>query len=732
VTSFNKFPAASSRGSLVGAEPNGLVPYMLSAEAEEDYEPSISINEILEILWVRKWWILLAALSSLAIALGYSLMQTPMYRATASIELNPPSVPILSNGGNAGEGMVVPTTDYQFQETQIGILRSRALAERVVQDLGLTGERAGTSGGNPASALAGSIAGGLTVRPAPDSRIIELSYEADDPREAARIANSFATSFIQLTLDRKYEATTAARKFLEERIKTVREDINDAERELVAYASANGIVLLPGEEGGSNAGIGTLTGNSLEALSAALSNAQQKRITAEQRFRQAGALTEGSAAASVLRQQKAQLEAEYREKSTFLQDSFPEMARIKNRIAELDQQIRDENGRASQALGAEYRAALAEEKALQSRVSQLSGNALGERQDAIQYNILKRELDTSRSLYDALLERYNEVGVVEGIGTAQAALVDRAEVPGAPFAPSVPRNSILGLVFGLFLGASLAVLFDRLTNTIKTREDVQAKLGLSVLGVIPIAEKDQDLLDQVLDPKTKIYDAFANLRAALQLSSNDGFPKTLLMTSSRPAEGKSSSSYSLGVQLADLGNRVLLIDGDMRKPSFVVPERSEFGLSSLLTSGAPYEKHIVRTTSENLLLMPSGPVPPNPANIIIPENLTKILAKLRERFDYIIIDSPPVAGFPDAALMGVCCDGVLFTVESGKTRTTTARSAISQLRLAGVNILGVNLTKAQTRNIGYGYNYNYYYDSADRRGDTSISIAINGPAPERP
>jgi capsular exopolysaccharide synthesis family protein len=731
VNSHQQLPPAAQSASLAQYQAGGLQPFVPVEQAEDEFDAGIDLSDILQVLWARKWWILLAALIGLALALGYSLLQTPMYRATASLELNPPTVPILASGETGGEELVAPQMDRQFQETQIGIMRSRALAERVVQDLNLAAEagRNGSAGRGPGdtSALAASLALGLTVLPTADSRIVELSYASDDPQEAARIANAFAKSFVQLTLDRKYEATTSARRFLEDRIKTVREDVNDAERRLVAYAKASGIVLIPGGEG-EGAGTSTLTGESLGALNAALAVAQQKRIAAEQRYRQAGALTQGGAGVAGLRQEKAQLEAEYREKSTFLQDSFPEMARLKARIAELDSQIRGENSRAAETLGGEYRAALAEEQALKARVSQLSGNALSEREDSVQYNILQRELDTSRSLYQALLERYNEVGVVEGIGTAQAALVDTAQVPSVPYEPSVLRNSLLGVLLGLFLGGALAVLYDRLTNTIKTKDDIREKLGLPALGAIPMAPKNVEFLDEVRDPKSHIYDAYAGLRTALQLASTDGFPKTMVVTSSRPEEGKSSTSYSLCVQLADIGKRVLLIDGDMRKPSFIIGEESKAGLSSLLTSDTPLGNHIAATTSKNLWLMGSGPVPPNPANIILPARLEKILADVGAWFDHIIIDAPPSAGFPDAILLGSCADAVLFTIESGKTRTATARAVITQLRMAGVKVLGAVLTKASERSVDYGYAYGYYYGSSNRDASSAISIAELGPA----
>lgn len=706
-------------------QPSAIAPAGSDVFYDDDLEDGISIASILTILWERKWWIAIAALLGTIAALSYSLLQTPMYRATATIELNPPTVPILSAGGQAGEDLVVPTTDRQFQETQLGILKSRALAERVVQDLGLNAENAsGTGAVSPEALLksqASALADNISVQPSANSRLIALSYVSADPAEAARNADAFATSFIALTLDRKYAATASAREFLEERIASVREEINMAERKLVDYAKANGIVVLNGGDGGGEAGSSTLTGDSLASLNSALAAAQQKRIAAEQRFRQAGSLSQGTASSAALRAQKAALEASYEEKSTYLQPTFPEMVRIKTQIDELDRQIRAENSRTSGTFGGEYRAALAEEQALRSRVAQLSGSALQEREDAIQYNILQRELDTGRSLYDALLERYNEVGVVEGVGAPQAAIVDNAEVPVVPFEPSILRNSILGLLVGLFIGGGLAVAYEKFTDTLKTKDDMTEKLGIAALGMIPNADSNEELIEGIQEKSSRIYDAYATLRTNLDLSQSGGFPKILVVTSARPEEGKSSTSYAMALQLADTGNRVLLIDADMRRPSFVGSRGSETGLSALLTSDASLGDHIGGTTNANLVLMQSGPIPPNPATIIGSARLNAILNEARTLFDHVIIDAPPVAGFADAALLGSCSDGVLFVIESGVTRAATALSALSQLRVSGISILGGALTKTSARIMDYG-SYGYYYGSEARSDATRISL----------
>ena len=693
----------------------------------DDSDASFSILQILQTVWARRLWVLAASLLGMVCALAFSLSQTPLYRATAIIELNPPIVPILSGGAGAGEDLVAPTTDWQFLETQLGMLRSRALAERVAQDLNLASRTNEVEAQPPSiTQLANSILPGLTVTPAQDSRLVELNYVSDNAIKSANLANGFAESFVQLTLDRKYEATKTARVFLGDRLLTVRGDLNKAERELVEYAKENNIIPLAVETADGSAGSSSLTGSSLAALNAALASSQEKRIQAEQRFRQGGAISEVGAATDRLRQERATLRAEYEEKATYMQDDFPDLVRLNNRIDELDRQIDIAKSQASAGLEAEYKAALAQENSLRLRVAELSADALNEREDSIQYNTLKRELDTNRALYDALLARYNEVGVAEGIGTAQAAIVDKALAPRAPFSPNVLLNTALGTVLGLLAGAGLAALYEFHTNTIKTKEDVNEKLKLASLGAIPVKDKASELISQLGDKGSQIYESYASLLTTLHFSTRDGFPKALLVTSSNPAEGKSTTSYGLAMQLADSGKKVLLIDADMRRPTFVVGEQSDFGLSRVLTTAEGLREHILRTSQHNFFLMPSGPIPPNPANILRPARLKELLKELSPLFDAVIIDAPPSLGFADALLLGSVCDGTLFAVESGKTRTSAAISAINQLHMAGVQILGAVLTKANFSTNEYGYSYRYYHSALDRDQRSELVAGLIG------
>ena len=668
------------------------------------------INALWRILWPRRFWILGAGALGLLLSLAYTLTLSPLYRSTVILELSPPAVAVRSNS-SSGEEYVAPQTDWQFQATQYGLLKSRDLALRVVRELGLAGPGNGRDAKARMEALAGQISGDFKVSPVTDSRLVELSFTSDSPAYAAKVVNGYAETYLKSSLERKFEASSAARTFLKERLDVSRTALDNAERQLVAYAAQNNIIITSTTSEGGGSSTSTLAAASLESLNAGLAGAQQRRIAAEQRYRQAGSITEVKASTSALRKERATLETEYSEKSTYLQDSFPEMVRLKARIAAVNREIRDETATASGSLSGEYQAALAEENSLKSKVAQLTDNVQTERSRSVPYNILQRELDTNRTLYAGLLERYNDVSVSRDFDTPQAVIVDEGRVPTAPFSPNVPRNLLLGLLFGLGLGAALAYLYEYLTNSIKTADDVRSALRLPVLGVIPEKSKADDFAVELSDPKSHLSEAYASLVTALQFATNSGFPRSLLVTSSVPSEGKSTTSYVLASQLAALGKRVLLIDADLRKPSFIVPGEADTGLSKLLTTNEHVDDHVLRTEFQNLFLLPCGHVPPNPSQLLNSKRMKQIMDALMEQFDCIVVDGPPSFGLSDAVLIGSICTGVLYVVESGKVRKKMAQDVVADLLASNNVILGVALTKYQFTDKRYGYGYSYSNDS---------------------
>ncbi len=331
-------------------------------------------------------------------------------------------------------------------------------------------------------------------------------------------------------------------------------------------------------------------------------------------------------------------------------------------------------------------------------------------------------MDTNRSLYDALLQRYKEIGVAGGVGVAPVSIVDRADPPLFPFKPRLFLNLLLGLTFGLLAGAAAAVGLEVINDTIKNREDVRKKLDLACVGIVPKSGARESFLEELKSPTSLVSEAYSAMIAALRYSTEDGMPKALLLTSTRSGEGKSSSAFAIAQNYARLGRNVLLIDSDLRKPAFKT-EAEDVGLSQLLTTDDSLGDHLVPTQHDNLTLLPSGPVPPNPADLLSTGRLRKIVAEASERFDLVLIDGPPTLGLADAPLLAAAAGNVVFAIEAGKTRTRAVIDALNRLEAVGAHVLGVVLTKANARGGaygGYGYGYGHNYGKGARINRTEI------------
>jgi capsular exopolysaccharide synthesis family protein len=676
---------------------------------------------------VREWrWLILAAMVlGLAGAIILTMLTTPLYRSFVTLEVNPPRVQVLDKEEDEGQSF----GNWDFIATQVGLLQSRAVAERTAQDLNLAANPAiaGTEGSvqERLRSATGVVAGGLNVTMPEEGTLIRYSFTSTDPQLAASIANGVADSFINAGLQRRFESSAYARQFLERQINKTRSDLEKSERSLAQYAQAEGIISIGGGGGAGGSGSpeagNSLQGDSLSALNTALAEATARRVAAEGAYRAAAASGTTSAvnnATQGLRTGRAQLESEYSEKRASLQPEHPEMISLRQRIDELGQQIARESSQVSSGvsntLAAEYRGAAAAERALAARVNALKGEVLDLRGRSVRYGILQREVDTNRSLYDALLGRYKEIGVAGGIGTSPISIVDRAEAPTAPFKPNLPRNLLAGLAIGLVGGLGAAVGLDLLRDTIRTREDMRTKLGLACIGQIPKRQAKGDFIEDLQDPSSIVSEAYSATAAALRFTTEHGAPRAMMVTSTSPAEGKSSSALSLAQNFARRGVAVLLIDADLRKPAFRAAN-DEIGLTKLLTNEEDLLQHVAPTQFDNLSLLPCGTLPPNPADLLATARFGMIIEEALMHFQMVIIDSPPVMGLADAPLIAHTCRNVLFVVESGRTRTRQAAEALNNLEASGAHLIGGLLTKASETNGHYSY-YNYRYaELADKR-----------------
>jgi polysaccharide biosynthesis transport protein len=716
-----------------------IAPYVPGAPApagQRTYSATsiLDFATLLRIIHHWRWLVLGAVVAGSVAGILLTVLTTPVYRAWVTLEANPPTFSVSADQSREREAS---NGDYDFVATQVGLVSSRSVAQRTAQELNLANNAAVVPQDADASRrlkmATGAVAAGLHVMPPRDGRLIKFSYDSTSPQLAAMVANGIADSFINSALQRRYEASAYARNFLERQIAKTRSDLERSERALVGYAQAQGIINTGSTDGkGGSDDTGSLQGESLVALNKALADATARRVSAEGAYRQSlstGPTTEVTASTQALRQQQATLEAQYQQKRTFLKPDHPEMLSLRSQIDELSNQIARESaqmssGRNNSLLG-EYRAAASAERALQARVAGLKGDVLNLRGRSIQYTILQREVDTNRSLYDALLQRYKEIGVAGGVGTAPVSIVDRADPPGLPYKPNLMLNLLFGLGAGLLGGIAGAVGLEFLTDTIKTRDDVRRKLGMPCLGAVPKTAAREAFIDDLKNPTSAVSEAYSAIVAALRFSTEAGMPKVLLVTSTQSAEGKSSTALALAQNFARREKSVLLVDGDLRKPAFKAGT-DKVGLSKLLTTDDPVRGHVLETQHANLWLLPSGPVPPNPADLLSTGRMRRIIAEAEEQFDVVLVDGPPTLGLADAPLLSSVSGNVLFVVESGSTRTRAAIEALNRLESTGAHVLGAALTKASTEaGYGYGrygYGYGYGHQAVDKKRTEILMI----------
>ncbi|MEL7111015.1 MAG: polysaccharide biosynthesis tyrosine autokinase [Pseudomonadota bacterium] len=676
--------------------------------------------DFVKIILLRKWMILAVVIAGVCASVVMTLRETPMYRATATMEVQRQEVRIFEGSG------VGPTVvaDATYMETQFRLLRSRLLAQRVAEDLNLANDPRYANQDAPRDRrvlqAAGQIVGGLRVTPAGNSQLVNVTFISPHRVEASRIANAMVETFIQTNIERKYNTTTFAREFLEERISVTKALLEESERNLVAYAEAQGIL----DIGGSESGVNTLDENSIVALNNELSAAESERIKAEQEYRAASESETyrellDSATLERLRGQRADLQTDYQEMLGQFKPEFPDMQRLQARIDAIDADIQRESRAIISSLRAEYDAAVAREDSLRSRVGELRAGLQDDRSRRIQYGILQREVETIRSQYQALLQRSKEVSIESGIGSSNVSMVDEALQPGLPFEPNLRRTIMQSVFLSLCFGVGLAFLLNFIDDRIKTPEDIRNKLSLPTIGVVPkISRKKNAIVEELQEPKSRISEAFASARTALEFSTESGVPRSILVTSTRPGEGKTSTTLSIATVFAKGGKNVLIIDADMRKPSFMTDVKKTVGLSGLLTSSEDLIDHVVQTKTDGLSLLPSGVIPPNPAQLLSGPRLREIVEEAEQHFDIVVVDSPPVLSFTDSPRLGAAVEGAVVVIQCGLIRSPSALRTVSQLYESRTNVLGAVLTKFDAKKAGY--EYSQYYSSYGYRAYDSV------------
>jgi polysaccharide biosynthesis transport protein len=735
---------------------------MTRAAATDAGQADVALLRYWPVLVKRRWLVLtIFTLVVLAGLIGASLI-TPTYRATAMLQLQRQASRTVTVPGVTP---VEESGDSQFYETQLQLLQSRNMAERVaaaldpddtqlaalfsrspwekVEDLFLG---TGQSSQPPGQAeirhkliveaimanlivdpvidsiaadrlrwhnLLGIRKEGLVVSPWVPALLVRIHFDSPDAALSAKIANAVAAGLVQSTTQHRQEANAFAKGFLADRLEQLRLTLQDSEQALAGAAHNAGVVDIRDPA--------SLSSGDLSALVTSLSLAKADRIDAEVRLRQsrnisihAQALMLQDQRIEAMRHARADLDSEYQEKLLIYMPEYPLMVQLTHRIKSLDQQLAVEIAAFRAQLAEKLSDARNKESMLQGELDLLSNHLLEWQSRRGSFTLLERDVVANRKLYALLLQRYKEIDATSNRDSRHVSVVDAALTPVQPFAPDVPVYLGWTAVLGLVLGVLGAALVEFLDATLKRPEDVEKNLGISVLGVIP--KLDQLGSDQARrNSRSAFSESYRSTRTSLEFSSEQGTPRCLLVTSTSASEGKSTTALALARSYTQLGRRVLLIDADLRNPSLhhVLGCKNSVGLTDYLSGRLKAAAVIRPTKTLRLIFIPSGPMPPNPAELLAGSRMAAMLELVGQKFDQVIIDGPPIMGLADAPILSSIASGTLVVIQAEAVRIASARLALKRLIHVRAHVVGALLTKFGARSSIYGeeqggYHYHSY------------------------
>ncbi|QDK31502.1 GumC family protein [Sphingomonas sp. IC081] len=688
---------------------------------------------------VRRNVLLIAATVASVVVFGaiVTMLITPKYDSQAQVLVEDQADQIIEGSDLQRAGAAWDTD--RFLQTQLGILQSRSLARSVVEagrfhedaafysamgvdmpsddDLAREGFAKKAYGNARKDVAIDALTEALSVKLPMNSRIIAITIKSRSPEYAANLANMFAERYIDGNLRQKYESSAYARKFLADQLEQARTKVTQSEHDLNRYARAAGLIRVSnqGDSSKPEAEL-SVTGSTLVQLNDAASRATADRIAAQDRWQaisKAAPLSisevNSNQAVQALVGEKARVEAELADARSRYVDDAPQVKAKKAQLAEFDRRIGVIAESIKRSSYLDYQSASEREQSLMAKVDSLRNEALNEQDRGVQYSVLKRIADTNRALYDTLLSRYNQINAIAGAAVNNITLVDRAEVPTEPSSPKLILNIALSFIVGLLVAAAAVLLREVFDGSIRSPEDVEVKVGLPLLGLIPLEPK-RDVNDALEDRRSGVGEAYSTLVTNLRYSTANGLPELLMVTSSREGEGKSTASRTIARDLARLGKRVLLVDADLRRPTLhgYLAERNKRGLADYLTNQKTFDEIVAPTDVENLNYVTALPMPPDPALLLGGEGVNRFVADARARYDLVIIDSPPLLGLSDAALLANHADGVLFVIDASVFHRGALKSALRRLKLVNAKILGVVLNRFDPKNSGDNYSY---YDS---------------------
>jgi succinoglycan biosynthesis transport protein ExoP len=702
------------------------------------------LYDYLLILRKHQWLILSFMLAVVTIVAIATFRMQPVYVATARVEIDRENTNILPFQGTDSYDVMMDLENYI--ETQSKILTSETLALQTIRNNALSARPEFASPNGPSEAIAsGSLAnqkrppelaeflGSLSVRRVPNSRLMDVSFESTDPLLAARIVNAHITSYIEQNFRSKYEATTQASTWLTGQLDDLRVKVQHSEDALITYERQNQIWTLDDKQ--------NITTQRLADINKELTDAQTERMKKESlfQFAKSGNLdavpqVQSNITLVELLKKRDELSSQYNDALSQYGPNFPKVQRLQAQLKELDDNVEKEKQKIVSILESDFRETRERETMLTGALDlqKIAANQMAEK--LVEYNILKREAEANKTLYEGLMTKLKETAISASLRSSNIRVVDPAMIPSTPARPAKTRNVALAFLVGLVGGIGLALMREYLDNTVKTPDDVETLSHLPSLAVVPQFagsngsgkrhgllqgfssnnghDKRIELVAQHL-PKSQMSEAFRALRTSILLSQADHPPQVILVTSALPREGKTTAAANLAVTLAQLGDRTALVDADLRKPGvgrlLNLAGGKYAGLSSYLAGVSSLDLVSVPHPSiPNLVAIPTGPLPPNPADLLSSHKLVEAIAELRTKFKFIVIDSPPIMAATDAVILSVQADGVLLVVRSGETPKEAFTRTRDLLNSVKCRILGVVLNAVDASAPDYYYSYRYY------------------------
>lgn len=738
---------------------NGVVDLSDSLEILESEEP-IDLRACARILRKRVTTILIVFFLMFTVILIATLKETPVYRAQVLLEIQKenPDIPTIK------DLYELESVSDSYLKTQYSILASESVARQVIDQLHLDSlpefnkpkwwqfpvrvfaRAKQTVALDPAGRVRDRevyqrvlerFQDRLTIDPVSQSRLVTVRFDSNNPGLSARIANTLAEDYIDQNLDARWKATQKATDWMSEQLVGVKAKVEKSEEQLQEYAQRNGLVFLETDKGASE----NVANERLQQLQEELTKAQAERYEKEAIYRLVQSGDYGSLPGVVdskliqdLSERRAELKRELADLSTKFNPEYPRVKEIQSQVDEIEAALKEERQRAAGKITNEYLAAFRREGLVEQalRDQQKLVNVIAEK--AVKYNILKREVDTNKQLYEGLLQTLKQAGVSTSLKATNIRIVDSAVPPVKPAKPRIPLNLAVASLLGLGLGISAAFLQERLDDTLKGADDVERVFGLPALALIPSVHHlngdrpsvrklldgtnslksgkngttnnpvaDWHRIDQGGRPQAALVEAFRSLRASVLLSTADHPPGSLLITSTQPGEGKTTVASNLALSLAQLGQRVLLVDADLRFPALqrLFSIRESLGLVSYLTGQEDWRSAVRPSGSPGLDLLLCGPVPPNPAELLCAKSMGAFIGSAKSEYAFVILDSPPLLTLADSRILASLVDGVLMVVKSGATPREQIQQSQSSIRSAGATLIGVVLNRVNLHTNGY-------------------------------